>query len=68
MIMGLQRNRRVLYGRSSIWIHNYLPISLIPSFGILSRLAKFFVLEYTGLVGLRTEFRCLSGQIVGPRS
>ena len=50
--------------RSSLWIHSYLPITLIPSFGILRRLAKFFVLEYTEPVGLRTEFRCLSGQIL----
>ena len=35
-------------------IHNYLLVSLIPVFGILGRLAKFFVLEYTDFVGIRS--------------
>ena len=52
----------------AIWIHGYFPICLILSFGFLGRLAKFFVLEYTENVGLRSEFRYLGGQFVGLRS
>ena len=40
-------------------IHGYLLVSLIPVFGILGRLAKFFVIEYNDFVGIKSEFRHL---------
>ena len=42
-------------------IHGHLLVSLIPVFGTLGRLAKFFVLEYTRFVGIRSQFRYLGG-------
>ena len=36
-------------------------LRLIPGFRILGRLAKFFVMEYTDFVGIRSKFRQLGG-------
>ena len=52
----------------AIRIHGYFPIRLILSFGLLGRLAKFFVMEYTEIIGLGSEFRYLGGQFVGLKS
>jgi hypothetical protein len=43
-------------------------LRLIPVFGILGRLAKFFVMEYADFVGMKFKFRHLGGQSVDLRS
>lgn len=40
---------------SSLQIYAYLPISLIPGSRILDKLAKFFVLEYSEHIALKSQ-------------
>ena len=42
-------------------IHGYLLVSLIPVFGILGRLAEFFVMKYTDFISIKSKFRYLGG-------
>ena len=42
-------------------IHGYFLVSLIPVFGILGRLAKFFDMEYTDHVSIKLNLRYLGG-------